>query len=100
MPNRVASPLSALALLVSCAILVSAQDQPAPSATLELIHPAGATATVDGVAVGDKRTVPVGDLKPIETRRVTVAVKFADGATDERQVDVTAGQRISVPVPH
>lgn len=76
-----------------------ARDEPVPPAVLELVLPTGATATADGRPLDDPRAVTVGDLKPAEIRRVKVAVKFADGATDERLVDVAAGQKIRVPVP-
>jgi WD40 repeat protein len=100
MRRRAIGALSALALLAACAALAPGQDEPTPPATLELILPAGATATANGKPPDDARSVTVGDLKPGEIRRVKVAVTFADGATDERLVDVTAGQRIPVPVPH
>jgi len=81
--------------------LLQAQDVLAPPAVLELILPPGATATADGKPLDDPRAVTIADLKPDEIRRVKVAVKFADGAEDERLVDVAAGQqlRFSVPKP-
>ncbi|VTR94477.1 wd-40 repeat protein : WD40 repeat, subgroup OS=Calditerrivibrio nitroreducens (strain DSM 19672 / NBRC 101217 / Yu37-1) GN=Calni_0847 PE=4 SV=1: WD40: WD40: WD40: WD40: WD40 [Gemmata massiliana] len=79
--------------------LLPAQDQPAPTATLELLLPAGATATADGKAVESPRDFTVADLMPGEIRRVKVAVKFADGTSDERQIDVSAGQRLRIAVP-
>ena len=91
MSRRVVAALSALALLAASVALAPAQDEPTPPAVLELLLPAGATATADGKPIDDPRAVTVGDLKPNEIRRVKVAVKFADGTADERLVDVTAG---------
>src|SRR5262245_53741124 len=99
MSRRTAGAFSALALLVACAALVPARDDVTPPAVLQLVLPAGATATADGKPIDDPRAVTIGDLKPGEIRRVKVAVKFADGTVDEREVDVAAGQRIPVPVP-
>ena len=84
----------AFSLLTLLSLSASAQD-----AVIELLLPPGATATADGKDLGD-RTHTVNDLKPNETRRIKVAVKFADGIADERLVDVVAGQRIPVPVYH
>jgi WD40 repeat protein len=106
MPSRVTRPLPALLLLAACALLGRAQNPPEPAppprplATLELVLPAGATATVDGFELGSLRTTAVGNLKPSDPRRVKVAVTFADGATDERLVDLTSGQRLTVPIPN
>lgn len=83
--------------LLTWAALLAAADRPA---TLELLLPKGSSATADGTAVGNPQAVTVGDFKPGEIRRVKVAVKFADGTTDERQVDVSAGQKLRVSVPH
>lgn len=88
-----------LPFFFACAVLLPAQDPPPPPATLELLLPAGATATADGQAVENPRAVTVGDLKPDEIRRIKVAVKFADGGTDDRQIDVAAGQKLRVAVP-
>jgi WD40 repeat protein len=79
----------------------SAQEPPAPPpATLELLLPTGAKATADGQAIDDPRTVPVTAFKPGEIRRVKVAVRFADGSSDERLVDVASGQHIRLAIPH
>jgi WD40 repeat protein len=91
--------LALLTILSATVALASAQDVPTPIATLELLLPAGSTATADGKPLDDPRVVTIGDLKPGEIRRVKVAVKFADGTADERLVDVSAGQRLQVPVP-
>lgn len=85
-----------LPYLLTWAALFAASDRPA---ALELLLPKGATATADGQAVDNPRVVTVGDFKPGEIRRVKVAVKFADGSTDERLVDVSAGQKLRVAVP-
>jgi WD40 repeat protein len=83
--------------------LLPAQDQPdpplGPPAVLELIVPPGATATADGKPVDDPRAVTIADLKSDEIRRVKVAVKFADGAADERLVDVKPGLHVRLSVP-
>lgn len=95
MPRR----LTGVFLFLALAVTAHAQDPPPPIATLELLLPAGATATADGKAVENPRAVTVGDFKKDEIRRVKVAVQFADGGTDERQVDVAAGQKLRVAVP-
>lgn len=84
-------------LLLAWAALLPAPEQ--PPATLEMLLPDGATATADGAAVENPRAVTVGDFKPGEIRRVKVAVKFADGTTAERQIDVSAGQQLRVAIP-
>jgi hypothetical protein len=96
MSRRVVAALTALSLLAPAAL---AGDEPAPPAVLELVLPAGATATADGKPIDDPRAVTVGDLNPGEIRRVKVAVTFADGTTDERLVDVTPGLRVRLAVP-
>jgi WD40 repeat protein len=85
-----------LPLFLTWAAVFAASDRPA---TLELLLPTGATATLDGKAINDPRVVTVADFKPGEIRRVKVAVTFADGTTDERTVDVTAGHTLRVAVP-
>lgn len=99
MTRQAANAFSVLALLAACAALVPARDPTTPPAVLQLLLPAGATATADGKQLDDPRAVTVSDLKSGEIRRVKVAVKFADGTADERVVDVAAGQRVPVPVP-
>ncbi len=99
MPRRVVGALSALALFAACAAPAAAQDAPAPPAVLNLILPAGSTATADGKPLDDPRAVTIADLKPDEIRRVKVAVRFADGGEDERLVDVAAGQQLRFSVP-
>lgn len=69
-----------------------------PPATIDLLLPAGATAGIDGKPLGDRRAVTLDDIRPAEIRRVKLAVKFADGAEDERAIDVAAGQRFPVAV--
>lgn len=86
-------------LLFACVTLLQAPDQPPPAATLELLLPDGATATADGKGIENPKAVSVGEFKKDEIRRVKVAVKFADGSADERQVDVSAGQRLRVAIP-
>jgi hypothetical protein len=88
-----------LPVLFALIAFLPAQDQPPPPATVELLLPAGATATADGKPIADPRAVTVADFKKDEIRRVKVAVTFTDGATDERTVDVAAGQRLRVAVP-
>lgn len=87
-------------VLVVAAVSAFGRGAPSSSAVIDLLLPPGATATVDGKDLGAARSHTVADFKPNETRRLKVAVKFADGATDERLVDVVAGQRIPVPVYH
>ena len=77
----------------------SAQDPPSPSATIELLLPRGATATVDGKPVEYPRAMSVTDFKKDEIRRIKIAVTFAGGTVDERLVDVAAGQRLRVAIP-
>jgi WD40 repeat protein len=96
---RHAGAFSVLALLVACAAFVPARDDTPRPAVLQLLLPAGATATADGKQLDNPRAVTIAGLKPGEVRRVKVAVKFADGTTDKRGVDVAAGQRIRVAVP-
>lgn len=103
-PRSVARRFSSRLLLLCTLQFVStallrAQEAPAPPATLELILPPGATATADGKPIDDRRAVTIADLKPDEIRRVKVVVKFADGAEDERLVDVAAGQQLRFSVP-
>ncbi len=95
------SRLPIRAFLVWAALVAgaSAQDRPAPTATLELILPNGATATVDGKAVDSPKVVAVDDFKLGEIRRLKVAVKFANGTADERTVDIAGGQRLRVAIP-
>jgi WD40 repeat protein len=88
-----------LSVLLFGAALLPAQDSTALTATLELLVPQGATATADGKAVENPRAVIVGDFKKDEIRRVKIAVKFDDGAADERLVDVAGGQRLRVAIP-
>ena len=97
MPRRVLAALAFLALV--CLSLAPAQEPPGPPAVLELLLPAGAKATADGKELADPRRVTLDDLKPTEVRRVKLAVTFPDGTTDERLVDVSAGQRLPVSVP-
>jgi hypothetical protein len=97
MSRRGVAPRSARALLSTLA--APAQDETTSPAVLELVLPAGATATANGKSIDDPRAFTVGDLKPPEIRRVKVAVKFADGTTDERLVDVTPGLRVRLAVP-
>src|SRR5262245_50487947 len=102
MPRRVTGLFAILAI----ASLAAAQEKekvgpelPSPPAVLELLLPDGATATADGKEVDDPRQLTISDLKPTETRRVKVEVKFADGVTDERLVDLSAGQRLPIAIP-
>lgn len=100
MLRRAPAVLAFLAFIVLS--LAPAQEKPppvCPPAVLELLLPPGATATADGKALADPRLVTLDDLKPAEVRRVKLAVTFPDGATDDRLVDVSAGQRLPIPVP-
>ena len=97
MSVRVAGAL-ALAIVSLSLSAAREKEQPGPPAVLELRLPAGAVATADGKELADPRRVTIDDLKPTEVRRVKLAVTFADGATDERLVDVSAGQRLPVAV--
>jgi dipeptidyl aminopeptidase/acylaminoacyl peptidase len=100
MPRRVTGALAFPAILwLSLAPAQEKQEPVGASATLELLLPAGATATADGKELADPRLVTVDDLKPTDVRRVRLAVKFPDGSADERLVDVSAGQRLPIPVP-
>jgi hypothetical protein len=97
MSRRVVVVLSALAILTTFA--APAQDETTAPAVLELIIPTGATATADGEPIDNPRSFTVGDLKPMEIRRIKVAVKFGDGTADERLIDVTPGLRARLAVP-
>lgn len=96
MPRRTAGLLTFFAVGV---VRLAAQDAPAGSAVLELQLPPGATVTADGKPVDDPRSLSISELKTNEIRRVKLAVKYAEGQSDERLVDVAAGQRIPVPLP-
>ena len=104
MPCRVTGALAFLGLVCVGLSLAPAQEKgeqekPSPPTVLELLLPTSAKATIDGKELADPRRVTLDDLKPTEVRRVKLAVKFADGSTDERLVDVSAGQRLPIPVP-
>ncbi|MBL8865384.1 MAG: WD40 repeat domain-containing protein [Planctomycetia bacterium] len=89
-------------VFVAWVILFAASPAPAqspPTAVLELLLPAGATATVNGQALPDPRTVVAKDFQPNEIRRLKVVATFADGATDDRLIDIAAGQRLRVAIP-
>jgi uncharacterized caspase-like protein len=92
--------LALLIVLSSWVAHLPARDESAPPAELELLLPVGATATADGKPLDRPRAVMVGDLKPNEIRRLKIEVKFADGAKDERLVDVTPGLRVRMAIPH
>lgn len=96
MSCRVTCALAFLAL--ACLSLASAQDKPSP-AVLELLLPVGAKATADGKDLADPRLVTLDNLKQTEVRRVKLTVTFPDGTTDDRLVDVSAGQRLLIAVP-
>lgn len=100
MPRRVTGALAFLALVCVWLSLAPAQEkeQFGPPAVLELLLPAGATATADGKELAGPR-VTLGDLKPTEVRRIKLAVKFPDGTTAERTVDVSAGARLPISIP-
>jgi WD40 repeat protein len=104
MPGRVNGALASLTIACVWLSLAPAQDKPpqepvAPPAVLELLLPDGAKATVDSRGVTG-RIVTLDDLKLTEERRVKLAVTFPDGTTDERLVDVSAGQRLPISVHH
>jgi hypothetical protein len=100
MPRRVTAPLAFLALVwLSLAPAQEKQEPVGPPAVLELLLPAGATATADGKELADPRLVTLDDLKGTEVRRVKLAAKFPDGTADERLVDVSAGQRLPISMP-
>src|SRR5262245_49956262 len=102
MPRRATGALVLLAFTVgdySPAQEKVGPERPAPPAVLELLLPEGATATADGKDLADPKRVTIPDIKPTEIRRVKLAVKYADGTTDERLVDVAAGQRLPIAVP-
>jgi streptogramin lyase len=102
MPRRVTGALGFLTLITVWLTSAPAQEKQepvGPPAVLEVLLPAGATATADGKELADARVVTLDDLKPTEVRRVKLAVKFHDGATDDRLVDVSAGQRLPIAVP-
>jgi WD40 repeat protein len=100
MPRRLTGAFLLLAMVCSSLAPAPAEDKPVPApAGLELLLPAGAKATADGKELADPRLVPLTDLKPAEVRRVKLTVTFPDGTTDERSVDVSAGQRLPISVP-
>jgi WD40 repeat protein len=72
---------------------------PQSPATMELMLPAGATASVDGKDAGAQRSFQVVEFdQRSQVRKIPVKVKFADGTEAERNVDLLPGQRIRVPV--
>jgi WD40 repeat protein len=104
MPCRVTGALAFLVPVWVWLSLAPAQDKPpqeqfSPPAVLELLLPSGAKATAGGKELADPRLVTLDDLKPTEVRRIKLAVQFPDGTTDERLVDVSAGQRLPISVP-
>jgi WD40 repeat protein len=101
MPRRVFAVISFLLLCFSHTV---AQDKVepeklSPPAMLELLLPDGAKAKADGKQLTDPHLVTIEDLKPTEIRRVKLEVQFPDGTSDERLVDVSAGQRLPISVP-
>jgi Tol biopolymer transport system component len=67
-------------------------------ASMELLLPAGATATVDGKDAGTQRMFVFNKFEPNGVQRVEVVVKFADGTEAKRTVDLPHGSRVRVPV--
>ncbi|HUR60205.1 MAG TPA: WD40 repeat domain-containing protein, partial [Opitutaceae bacterium] len=67
-------------------------------ASMELLLPAGATATVDGKDAGAQRVFEFNKFAPNGVQRVEVAVKFADGTEAKRTVDLPHGSRVRVPI--
>src|SRR5262245_28217538 len=99
MLRRVTGALAFLAIVwLSLAPAQEKQEPVGPPTVLEMLLPAGARATADGKELAESR-LTLDDLKPTEVRRVKLAVKFPDGTTDERLVDVSAGQRLPISVP-
>ena len=77
-------------------VLVPMPESPA---TMELLLPAGATATVDGKDAGTQRSFMFVEFdRNAQTRRVEVKVKYADSTEAQRTVDLAPGQRIRVPI--
>ncbi|MBI2826915.1 MAG: PQQ-binding-like beta-propeller repeat protein [Planctomycetia bacterium] len=77
------------------AALQAADGTPAAdTCILELILPAGASATVDGRKQGTKRTVTYRGLKPESIAPAMVVVRFKGGQSVERQVWVQPGRRV------
>ena len=90
------------ALLVCLSINPFARPDETDSATpsrLEFQVPVGAKIVVGGKDLAAQRTLTLDNFKPKEIRRLKAVVKFADGAEDERLIDVEAGQNVLVAVP-
>ncbi len=66
-------------------------------AVMELLLPAGATATVDGQDAADRRTFEFKQFDASQTQHVAVVVKFSDATEAQRTVDLAPGQRVRVP---
>lgn len=102
--KRVPCVLASLSAMIA---LLPASAQPAADpaislptvpAVLELILPAGATATVDGQDAAARRSFEFKEFDANGTKRVPVKVKFANATEAERTVDLSSGQRVRVPV--
>ncbi len=72
---------------------------PQSPATLELLLPPGATATVDGKAAGSQRVFKFVEFdRNTEVRRVEVQVQQTDSTESKRSVDLVPGLSVRVPV--
>ena len=67
--------------------------------TMDLLLPAGATATVDGKDAGAERSFKFIEFdKNTEAKRVEVKVKYADGTEVQRSVEVRPNLHVRVPL--
>ena len=72
---------------------------PQSPATIELLLPAGATATVDGKDAGSQRSFEFIEFDlNTQVRRVEVKVKYADSTEAKRSVEVRPLARVKVPL--
>ncbi|MEO7798669.1 MAG: hypothetical protein ABIY47_13185 [Opitutaceae bacterium] len=72
---------------------------PQSPATMELLLPAGAKATVDGKDAGDRRSFEFVEFDlSTQVRRVEVKVSYADATEAQRSIELRAGSQVKVPL--
>jgi dipeptidyl aminopeptidase/acylaminoacyl peptidase len=75
------------------------KGMPESPATVELLLPPGATATVAGKPLGDERTFKVTEFDvATQVNKVEVKVKYADGSEVQRLVEVKPFAQVKVPL--